>query len=102
MTMMDCLKKRPNYTRAHVGRLMGMAIFSALALGAGAGAQQPAGTPPRVRMNRLIEQLEAGKPAITGLDHLWIDMEHGPFSLDRLEIAMRVLEKVRNEKKQMM
>lgn len=59
---------------------------------------QPA---PKVRMNRLIEALEAGQPGLSGVNYLFIDMEHGPFDLQRLEVVAATLKQVRNEKQQM-
>ena len=37
------------------------------------------------RLNRLIEQVAADRPAISGVDWQFIDMEHGPYLLDRLQ-----------------
>ena len=59
---------------------------------------QPA---PNVRVNRLIEALEAGQPGLSGVNYLFIDMEHGPFDLHRLEAVTATLKQVRNEKRQM-
>lgn len=63
------------------------------------GAQQPG---PAVRINRMIEALEAGQPAISGVNYLFIDMEHSPFNLDRLATVVSTLQSVRNDKRQAM
>jgi 4-hydroxy-2-oxoheptanedioate aldolase len=42
----------------------------------------------RVRLNPLIAKLEAGQVAYTGVDWTFIDMEHGPYLLDRLQAAL--------------
>ena len=47
----------------------------------------------RVRLNPLIAQLEAGRPALSGTDWMFIDMEHGPYLLDRLQTTLADLGK---------
>lgn len=54
-----------------------------------------------VRLNRVIENLKQGKPALAATDFdtfskesgdwLFIDMEHGPYDLDRLETTLSQL-----------
>ena len=39
----------------------------------------------RTRLNRVIEALEEGRPAIANQEWRFIDMEHAPFSAERLE-----------------
>jgi 4-hydroxy-2-oxoheptanedioate aldolase len=78
---------------------LALVVFAATGL---YGIAQESGSAPRVRLNRAIEQLEAGKPAISGIDHMWIDMEHTPFDFEKIEVALRVLQTIRNEKKQML
>ena len=59
---------------------------------------------PKVRMNRLIETLESGKPAITGDDGqawLFADFEHQPYSIERVQQAMTALFARKNEKGQL-
>lgn len=43
------------------------------------------------RLNRLIEQLEQDQAAISGVDWQFIDMEHGPYLLDRLQTTLQGL-----------
>ena len=43
------------------------------------------------RLNRVIEQIERGEAALTGEHWQFIDMEHGPYLLDRLEERMAAL-----------
>ena len=38
----------------------------------------------QTRLNKIIEALEAGQPAIANEVWRWIDMEHAPFSVERL------------------
>jgi 4-hydroxy-2-oxoheptanedioate aldolase len=45
------------------------------------GAHQSA---PRARLNQVIEQLEQGKPAFANQHWQFIDMEHSPYSVERL------------------
>jgi 4-hydroxy-2-oxoheptanedioate aldolase len=40
------------------------------------------------RLNPLIAKLEAGQPALTPTDWMFIDMEHGPYLLDRLQTTL--------------
>jgi 4-hydroxy-2-oxoheptanedioate aldolase len=77
--------------------LVAAAVVVCVAQHPGVSAQ-PA---PNVRVNRLIEALEAGQPGLSGVNYLFIDMEHGPFDLQRLEAVTATLKQVRNEKRQM-
>ncbi len=38
----------------------------------------------QTRLNKIIEALEAGQPAIANEVWRWVDMEHAPFSVERL------------------
>ena len=40
------------------------------------------------RLNPLIAKLVAGEPALTPTDWTFIDMEHGPYLLDRLQATL--------------
>ena len=53
-----------------------------------AGAQQ-------VRINRLIEALERGEPAITSDVWTFVDQEHGPYVIDQLGVRLREMSEVR-------
>ncbi len=50
-------------------------------------------TAQRVRLSPLIARLEQGQPAFTGVDWVFVDMEHGPYLLDRLETTLADLAK---------
>ena len=43
------------------------------------------------RLNRVIEQIERGEAAMTGEHWQFIDMEHGPYLLDRLQERLTAL-----------
>ncbi len=51
------------------------------------------GAQPRPRLNPLIARLEAGQPALTPDAWMFIDMEHGPYLLDRLQSTLETLGK---------
>lgn len=53
-------------------------------------------TPTRVRLNPLIAKLEAGEIAYTGRDWSFVDMEHGPYLLDRLQATLAKIGKKPN------
>ena len=58
------------------------------------------GAQPKARMNRLIEALEQGKPAITSDVWIFIDQEHGPYVIDRLGERLRDLASKKNDRGQ--
>jgi 4-hydroxy-2-oxoheptanedioate aldolase len=79
-------------------------VVGAVSLGSALSAQQPGGQ-PGVRLNRTIELLSEGKPtfgifshdrslenarslARSGLDFVFIDMEHGPFDVETLRMFL--------------
>src|SRR4249919_2044262 len=62
--------------------LCAAAALTALSSGVRVGAQQ------KVRLNPLIARLEKGEIALTGRDWAFIDMEHGPYLLDRLQTTL--------------
>ena len=58
-----------------------LTLTVALALGFGAlTAPQPGRAQERTRLNKVIEALENGRPAIGDREWRFIDMEHSPFS----------------------
>ena len=57
-------------------------ILALVALGFWPGTQAEAQA--QTRLNKIIEAVEAGRPAIANQDWRWIDMEHAPFSVARL------------------
>jgi 4-hydroxy-2-oxoheptanedioate aldolase len=66
---------------------------AAVVLLSAAGVAQ---SPPKGRINPLIAKLEAGQTALTPTDWMFIDMEHGPYLLDRLQTALDDLSKKKN------
>ena len=48
-----------------------------------------------VRLNKIIEAIEAGRPAVATQDWSFIDMEHAPFSGERVQ---RVLTEMGNDR----
>jgi 4-hydroxy-2-oxoheptanedioate aldolase len=71
-------------TRHWIGTIgSGAGLWMLIAAGSPAvGAQQ------KPRLNPLIAKLEAGQPALTNTDWMFIDMEHGPYLLDRLQTTL--------------
>jgi 4-hydroxy-2-oxoheptanedioate aldolase len=59
-------------------------------------AQQNLNAQERVRVNPLIAKLEQGKAVLTPIDWMFIDMEHGPFSFERLQTILDDLGKKRS------
>src|SRR5262245_9153888 len=59
------------------------------------GAQQP-----RVRLNRLIEALDAGKPGIAGDSFVWVEGEHRAYDITRLTATLETLLATKNDKGQ--
>lgn len=54
-----------------------------------------AAEPSKTRLNPLIAKLERGESALTPDDWMFIDMEHGPYLLDRLQATLNDLDKRR-------
>ena len=50
----------------------------------------------RARLNRVIEALEEGRPAVANQAWRFIDMEHTPFSAERLELILAEMAKDRD------
>jgi len=77
-------------TNTHWTRLSGaswpcLALTVAFALGLGLTAPPSGRAQERIRLNKVIEALENGRPAVGGGEWRFIDMEHSPFSGVRLE-----------------
>jgi len=72
------------------GRVAGLLAAAALILRSQSGTAQG---PPQGRINPLIVKLEAGGVAVTPTDWMFIDMEHGPYLLDRLQTTLADLGK---------
>ena len=50
-----------------------------------AARAHPAAQQTRARLNKIIEQVEQGNAAISGQHWLFIDQEHSPYVIDKLE-----------------
>ena len=59
------------------------------------GARQDAGQ-QRQRLNKVIVALEEERPAIAGEDWRFIDMEHSPFSAERLRMILSEMDQDRD------
>jgi len=105
-------RKHPLSLTPTLAGLRTVAALLALALVAPATAQAQAAAQQDVRMNRTIETLEAGYPVFglftenlsmanaralagSGLDFLFIDMEHSPFDMETLRIFLLGMQDVR-------
>lgn len=70
--------------------LPAFAITLAGTVSAGCGAEMGVAQ-PQVRLNKVIEAIEDGRPAIANQDWRFVDMEHSAFSGERID---RVLEEM--------
>ena len=59
-------------------------------------ARRSTGAEPKSRLNPLIAKLEQGQAVLTPDDWMFIDMEHGPYLIDRLQDTLAELGKKRN------
>src|SRR2546426_2080344 len=75
-----------------------LATAIAIAVGiAGVRSVAPQGGAQKAgRLNKVIEAVEAGRAAVGGQDWRFIDMEHGPFSMDQLESTLAQMGKDRD------
>ena len=96
-------------TRRRVTGYLGVTICAAIGLGIvteGNGlAQEQRYIPPskrEVRVNRLIERLEQGYAVFSGVDYLWVDQEHAALNFSNLRTQIATLQRVRNEKGQVL
>lgn len=71
-------------TRASTALVLAAAIGAASAGWREAPRLEAAHAPAAPRLNQIIQQLEQGKPAFAGQHWQFIDMEHSPYSVDRL------------------
>lgn len=62
-----------------IGALLAVASFCLWSVAA--AQEQP-------RLNKIIEAIEAGRPAIANQEWRWIDMEHAPYSASRLAATL--------------
>jgi 4-hydroxy-2-oxoheptanedioate aldolase len=75
---------------ARLAAVVGLVAFVSPAVQQNLNAQQPA------RLNPLIAKLQQGKAVLTPVDWMFIDMEHGPYLLDRLQTTLEELGKKRD------
>ena len=54
------------------------------------------------RLNRMIEALEAGRPALAGETWTWVEQEHQPYVIEKLKKALDTLMAKRNARGQVM
>ena len=73
-----------------------MAIAVAVGIGGVRSVAQQSGGQKAGRLNKVIEAVEAGRAAVGGQDWRFIDMEHGPFSMDLLESTLAQMGKDRD------
>src|SRR5215472_140106 len=71
----------------------GVLLASGIAAGAVLLAQAP---PKKPRLNTTIGKLEQGQAVIHPKDWMFIDMEHGPYLMDRLQATLDDLDKKRD------
>ena len=77
-----------------LGGMRGLALAAAVAVFAGPAAA-PAGAQDGGRLNKVIEALEGGGAAIANREWRFVDMEHSPFSGERVQ---RVLAEMNEER----
>ena len=70
-----------------------MLVFVSLGLWPGTQAYAQAQT----RLNKIVEAIEAGRPAIANREWRWIGMEHAPFSPERLASILSEMDGDRDE-----
>jgi 4-hydroxy-2-oxoheptanedioate aldolase len=87
------MEKRLPGTWRRLGGALGIALVSVAVIGRTPSAQAPTGATAKVRLNRMIEQLASGQPAISDRHWKFLDWEHGNFELDRLEATLGELAK---------
>ena len=86
---------RERQTRLAAARRRGRILGLAAAAAAVGLAAAPAGAQDGGRLNKVIEALEAGRPAIANREWRFVDMEHSPFSGERVQ---RVLAEMNEER----
>ncbi len=64
-------------------RWVGLLVCGIIAIWAAAGLDIDA-QPTRIRLNRMIEALAAGRPAIAGDTFVWVEQEHQPYEIGKL------------------
>ncbi len=85
---------RPRLTTV-LSLVLGFMSLGVCAVVVSAGAQE------RTRINRVIEALEEGRPAIATQHWRFIDMEHSPFSAERLESILAEMDEDRDARGRM-
>ncbi len=95
---MNDLTRRSGTVRGHGGWAFcfGMAACAAIVV----LAAHPGHAQERARINRLIEALEQGEPAITNDVWIFIDQEHQPYEIDQLGTRLADLAAEKTERGQ--
>jgi 2-keto-3-deoxy-L-rhamnonate aldolase RhmA len=71
------------------------AVFTLAASWPQAVQQTPGRAAPKLRINTIIEALEQGRVAESGVNWTFVDMEHGPYLLDQLRLRFDEMSKKR-------
>lgn len=85
------MRQRQTKRAARRGRMQ-MIVVASAAVGLAAAS---AGVQDGGRLNKVIEALEAGRPAVANREWRFVDMEHSPFSGERVQ---RVLAEMNEER----
>ena len=85
------MRQRQTKRAARRGRMQ-MIVVASAAVGLAAAS---AGAQDGGRLNKVIEALEAGRPAVANREWRFVDMEHSPFSGERVQ---RVLAEMNEER----
>ena len=96
MHAIDVTRRHSKWTR----RLVAGTVLAALAVAAGV-AVSDAQAQERTRINKVIEAIEQGRPAIANQDWRFVDMEHSPFSAGGIVDAFAEADQDRDEQGRM-
>ena len=86
------MRQQQTKRAARRGRMRVIGVAAAFAVGLAAAS---AGAQDGGRLNKVIEALEAGRPAVANREWRFVDMEHSPFSGERVQ---RVLAEMNEER----
>src|SRR6266511_929927 len=95
--MSDCWTVRLLGSALMIGRARGFSPVgrvtkaSILVIAALAIVQWPVEAQKSRRVNRLIEMIEAGKPAFTGDSWIFVDREHRPYDVTELRQTLNTM-----------
>src|SRR5262245_2214114 len=71
-------------TTRRLSRFCGVVAIASLGISAIVAVQEPASAQQPRHVNRFIETVEAGKPALTGDTWAFVDREHRPYDITEL------------------